>query len=42
MKITPPCQPIFTPVLLIFDNVSDCDEWEQSFAELNLSEYDDD
>ena len=25
-----------------FDNVSDCDEWEQSFAELNLSEYDND
>ena len=25
-----------------FDNESDCDEWEQSFAELNLSEYSND
>ena len=25
-----------------FDNFSDCDEWEQSLAELNLSEYEND
>ena len=30
------------PCSFNLDNVSDCDEWEQSFAELNLSEYDND
>ena len=38
--ITYPTMPVnIHPFCSDFDNFSDCDEWEVSFAELNLTDY---
>jgi hypothetical protein len=42
MKITPTMPAHINPCSFNFDNISDCDEWEQSFAEHNISEYEND